>query len=343
MNTRERFHAAMNFQPFDRLPMIEWASWWDKTIARWHTEGLPPILTDRYLICQHFGLDLYYQDWIAPRCPRPAWHGGPLVQSVADYKDLSASLYPPDAVNLKRWEEIAPQQQAGDAVLWFTLNGFFWYPRVSFGIEPHLYAFYDQPDLMNRINEDLLAYNLRIIDQICTLCTPDFMTFAEDMSYNHGPMLSEELFAQFIAPFYRRIVPELHRRGIKVIVDSDGDITVPAAWFQEVGVDGILPLERQAGVDITALRRHYPRMQFIGHYDKMVMNKGQQAIQGEFDRLLLPAARGGFLPSVDHQTPPGVSYPQYLDYLKCYKEFAAQAGALSQTHALRHSRAQEEK
>jgi len=38
MTCRERFRALMNFQPCDRLPIVEWAGWWDQTIARWHTE-----------------------------------------------------------------------------------------------------------------------------------------------------------------------------------------------------------------------------------------------------------------------------------------------------------------
>jgi len=50
MNTRERFHAIMNFQPFDRLPVLEWAGWWDKTIERWHQEKLPKDLIDKHEI-----------------------------------------------------------------------------------------------------------------------------------------------------------------------------------------------------------------------------------------------------------------------------------------------------
>ena len=41
MTTRERFHAVMEFKDFDRLPVVEWASWWDKTIELWRSEGLP--------------------------------------------------------------------------------------------------------------------------------------------------------------------------------------------------------------------------------------------------------------------------------------------------------------
>jgi len=34
MNHRERFRAVFDFRPVDRLPVIEWAGWWDQTVAR---------------------------------------------------------------------------------------------------------------------------------------------------------------------------------------------------------------------------------------------------------------------------------------------------------------------
>ena len=36
----------MDFRPVDRLPMIEWAGYWDKTVERWRCEGLPAALED---------------------------------------------------------------------------------------------------------------------------------------------------------------------------------------------------------------------------------------------------------------------------------------------------------
>jgi hypothetical protein len=156
----------MAFQPFDRLPVVEWAGWWTQTLDRWH-----------------------------------------------------------------RGTVAAP----------------------------------DRP------------LRLRVLDEVCAVCTPGFMTFAEDMSYNHGPMLSKALYDEFMAPCYRRIVPLLRARGILPLVDSDGDIAEPAGWFEEVGLGGVLPLERQAGVDIGVLRRRYPRLCFVGHYDKMHMDQGETA------------------------------------------------------------------
>jgi uroporphyrinogen-III decarboxylase len=333
MNTRERFHAAMNFKPFDRLPILEWAGWWDKTIERWHTEGLRADLTDRYAICRHFGLDVYKQDWFAvcgPDCPRPTSHGSGIIESDADYQRILPCLYPAHPVDTHRWQEWAEEQRQGDVVLWFTVDGFFWFARRLLGIERHLYAFYDQPELMHHINSDLADWVLLVIEQVCSLCTPDFMTFAEDMSYNNGPMLSKDLFDEFMRPYYDRIIPALRKQGVTPIIDSDGDIATPAHWFGEAGLDGILPLERQAGLDIVSLRREHPRMRFIGHFDKMTMDKGEAAMRAEFERLLPTASGGGFLISCDHQTPPGVSYQNYKTYVRLFDEYAKQAGQMSQ-------------
>jgi hypothetical protein len=56
------------------------------------------------------------------------------------------------------------------------------------------------------------------------------------------------------------------------------------------------------------------------------MNRGRDAMEAEFQRLLPLARQGGFLISCDHQTPPGVSYSQYLDYLDLFRKYARLAG-----------------
>lgn len=178
---------------------------------------------------------------------------------------------------------------------------------------------------MHRINSDLCAYNKRVIEQVCEIVTPDFMTFGEDMSYNNGPMISEKLFDEFMLPYYKQMVPQLKQHGIRVFVDSDGDIKKALPWFERAGIEGILPLERQAGVDLEELRKEHPKFLFLGHYDKMIMPDGEEAMRAEFERLLPVMKQGGFIPAVDHQTPPGVSLENYKIYLKLYAEYARKA------------------
>ena len=324
MNHVERFRAVMDFRPVDRLPRIEWASWWDQTVERWRAEGLPT--SDRYAMYDYFGLDPYYQCWFQPRgsgYPETP-HGKGAVRHMDDYVALLPHLYPPQdaAAALGPWAEA---QRRGEAVVWITLDGFFWFPRTLLGVEPHLYAFYDQPELLHRINADLVAWEMGVLRRLARTCAPTFMTFAEDMSYNHGPMLSKALFDEFLAPYYRQIVPLLRELDILPLVDSDGDVTALVPWLESVGVEGFLPLERQAGVDGGRLRAAHARLRLIGHYDKMVMPRGEEAMRREFERLLPLMRSGGCILSVDHQTPPGVSLAEYRVYLRLLNEYTCRA------------------
>jgi uroporphyrinogen-III decarboxylase len=136
-------------------------------------------------------------------------------------------------------------------------------------------------------------------------------------------MISKNLFDEFMAPYYRKIAPVLKSRGTIPFVDSDGRIDRIIPWFAEVGIDGFLPLERQAGVDIVRYRGQYPEIRLFGAFDKMVMVKTEFDMRREFERILPVMKQGGYIPSVDHQTPPGVSLSNYRIYLKLLKEYCA--------------------
>jgi uroporphyrinogen-III decarboxylase len=143
------------------------------------------------------------------------------------------------------------------------------------------------------------------------------------MSYNHGPMISKKTFDEFVAPYYRELMPRLQERRIPLIMDTDGDVTLLVPWLGELGIRGVLPLERQAGVDAMKLRRQFPRIGMVGHFNKLTMHRGEAAMRAEFERIAPLMKTGGFIPSVDHQTPPGVSLDEYRVYLRLLEEYTA--------------------
>ena len=55
----------------------------------------------------------------------------------------------------ERLKEIHEKHEEKGDIIWFTLHGHFWFPRQLFGIEDHLYSFYDYPELYHRICEDM--------------------------------------------------------------------------------------------------------------------------------------------------------------------------------------------
>ena len=329
MTNRERFAAVLHGEKPDRLPAVEWASWWNLTVDRWAGEGAPrqdgPDTLQNY-----FGLDPLRQIWVGgmgPGCPAPAHHGAGVLSTEAEYEAMLPCLYQESSIDgavrqAAAWRE---GHERGDYAAWHTLDGFFWYPRKLFGIEPHLYAFYDEPALMHRMNRDLADFHLRVLERLLPVYQPEFMTFAEDMSYNHGPMLSKELFGEFMLPYYRKVIPVLREAGVKVLIDTDGNVEPLIPWFAEAGIEGVLPLERQAGVDVCRIRREYPDWIMIGGYDKTIMHLGEAAMRAEFERLLPAMKSGRYIPSVDHQTPPDVPLALYRVYVRLLHEYAEKA------------------
>jgi hypothetical protein len=328
MNHVERFRAVMDFQPVDRLPRWEWAMWWDETIARWHNEGLPRDLKFSQVIeiAEYFGLDPYQQFWFSTTdstIEATQHHVEGIVSNMDDYLRVRPQLFPDHSTSIECMAAWAERQRRGDAVVWATVEGFFWFPRTLMGFEKLMFAFGDQPELMHQINSDLLEFNLKLLDAMFRVCVPTFMTIAEDMSYNHGPMISKRTFDDYVAPYYRRLLPRLQEHNIPLFMDTDGDVTLLVPWLEQLGVRGVLPLERQAGVDGMKLRQQFPRLLMVGHFDKMTMNRGETAMRAEFERLVPLMKTGGFIPSVDHQTPPGVSLEQYRVYLRLLNEYSA--------------------
>lgn len=330
MKANERFSNLIKGKEIDRLPIIEWAPYWHLTLQRWYKEGLN-ITADgvqgNYAVQKFFGLDgcvQTYYHFKGDNTPPPLSHGSGIMKNEADYDRISKTLFkePSQLFDKEHYTWLKKTQEEGDTLHFFTVDGFFWMPRELFGIEPHLYSFYDYPELLHRICTDYVVWLKKVFEYVGNTFKFDFMSFAEDMSYNNGPMLSKDTFDEFLSPYYRKVVPMLKKMDTPVFIDSDGDITKAVDWYAEVGADGMFPLERQAGVDVALYIEKQPQMAFLGHFDKMCMKFGEQAMRKEFERIMPSARKGKVIPSVDHQTPPDVSIENYRTFIRLFKEYA---------------------
>ena len=326
MTTRERVKKLLNFEPVDAFPKIEWAAWWNKTVERWQQEGLSEEMNYTEIL-EYFGMDNLICIGVGPKFPEKIHIGDGHVHSMEEYLMWREELYSDQIIEnfVQRARELKPLHDEGKIAIRVWLDGFFWFPRRLFGIEEHLYAFYDEPELMHMMNQDLLEFNIKAIRALYQVLVPEFVGMAEDMSYNKGPMLSKACFDEFVAPYYKQLVPKLRERGIRVLIDTDGDVEPLIPWFKECGIQGVIPLERQSQVDVARIREKYPEWIMIGGYDKTIMHLGEEAMRKEFERLLPTMKKGRYIPAVDHQTPPDVNMENYRTYVRLSAEYMKKA------------------
>jgi hypothetical protein len=160
-------------------------------------EGLPLGANARVReIQRYFGLDACAQTCFSargPETPKAPSHGAGILKNAAEYREIKKTLFqdPSSFYDKEYLDWLKATRDEGNTVHWFTVEGFFWYPRELLGIEAHLYSFYDAPELLGELCQDYAAWLKQVFEYIGNVFQFDFMSFAEDMSYNHGPMLGK--------------------------------------------------------------------------------------------------------------------------------------------------------
>ena len=209
----------------------------------------------------------------------------------------------------------------GDYSIRLTITGFFWTPRMLMGVEEHMIAFYDQPELIHAINTYAVDTYVKYLDMILDVLPADLICISEDLSGSDGPMVSKQHFDEFVGKYYKKLIPFLKGKGVKnVFVDTDGDFEALIPKFIELDIDGFLPMDVNGGMDIVKVREMYPNLKFIGGFNKLEIEKGKEAIDKEFQRILPVIRQGGYIPGADHQVPPSASMQDYKYYISKLRE-----------------------
>lgn len=258
----------------------------------------------------------------------------PVIETQEDWEKLKEhakkelELYFSDEQIEAVYGPLVEEHERGDYSIRLNIEGFFWVPRELMGVEAHMYAFYDEPELMKDINDFIYEiYSTKLI-KVIDLVKPDVVYFMEDLSGKNGPMISPDCFEEFISYYYKKLIPLFKEHGVgNVFVDTDGDFEKLIPYFMEAGVDGFLPMDVNAGMDIVEVRKKFPTLKFIGSFNKLEIAKGKEAIDREFERILPVIRGGGYIPGSDHQVAPSTSLENYKYYIEKLTKIMEQAGA----------------
>jgi hypothetical protein len=214
------------------------------------------------------------------------------------------------------WPSALERYKSRTAPLVVGGYGFYSTPRLLLGEENLLYLVHDDPELVRTIINDLCDFWIALYDQVLGDVPADVGQIWEDMSYNHGPLISPAMAREFMLPAYKRLTAFWRDHGIKVVLlDTDGDCWSLISILLEGGITGIYPFEVRAGMDVVAVRKAFPRLQIIGGIDKMRIATGSQAIDDELQsRIPYMLQHGGYIPCLDHYVPPDVSWPDFVYY-----------------------------
>jgi hypothetical protein len=117
--------------------------------------------------------------------------------------------------------------------------------------------------VVERMADHLIAVGVETLHR-WDLCSAGIWIY-DDMAGNRGPMFGPRQFEQVLLPAYRRMIAAYKVAGARyVFLHSDGDLRSLLEMLVDAGIDGLNPLERRANMDLTAIRRRYPRLILAG-------------------------------------------------------------------------------
>jgi len=355
---RERFLKTVRFDNPDRVPLWEFG-YLDTTIERWKSEGLPQAagLKDFFGLdsVRYFPKDSFF-NILGPLPP----FNEEILEETEEYKiyidgegitkkdfkdktEKSMPLflkYPIESrkdweIFKKRldpyapgrypqaWEAMKNAWKESDFSLTLFAGSFFGLLRNWIGVENFSVMFYDDPALVEEMIDYMTDFFIASTKQALDEVQFDHAHFWEDMAYKNGPLISPEMVEKFMVPGYKKVMKHLRSYGIDVFsVDCDGNIDELIPIWLEVGINGMLPCEVAAGMNVVDVRKKYGQDLWIaGGIDKRALSKGKKEIDDEvLGKLPFMLEKGGYIPTVDHEVPHDIPLANYMYYLEQVKK-----------------------
>lgn len=246
------------------------------------------------------------------------------VKDRASWQEYKKRLNPHTLGRLPQdWEAYVAKMNAKDEPVLLNVGSFFGFLREWMGLEPLLFAFHDEPTLIEDMMDTLCHLEVECLTTVLQDIHVDAATFWEDMAFKTGPLISPTMFRRFMMPRYKVITELLRSKGVDVIfVDSDGNLNHLIPLWMESGVNFFWPLECAAGNDAVALRKKYGTDAILGgNIDKRALLKGKDVIREEvMSKVPYLLETGGYFPSVDHFVPPDAPFENFLYLINTLRE-----------------------
>jgi len=152
---------------------------------------------------------------------------------------------------------------------------------------------YQRPGFIKRVLNQLTDFNVEIIKQIAE-ADVDFILSGGDYCEKKGPMVPITFFHKVIFPNLKRQVTTSHKKGMKFIKHTDGNIIPLLDDMAEI-VDGVHSLDPSAGVDISKVKAEYgERLILMGNISvDNLANKSRLEIVDETKTCIRSTSPGG--------------------------------------------------
>ena len=194
---------------------------------------------------------------------------------------------------------------------------------TSYGLETFSYLLADNPEVISRYLELNTELNVRRIGHVSVADISPGVFVGEDIAYKGTTIFSPAYLRKEFMPRLERIVEAYHKRGLKVMFHSDGNLMEIVDDLVAVGIDILNPIETIAGMDVAEIRKKHKNLVFAGGIDvsQLLPLGTPQEVEAETRKLIEIAGPGVLVGSSTelHNDVPLENFKSMADTVRNYR------------------------
>ncbi len=184
------------------------------------------------------------------------------------------------------------------------------------------YRLADEPEKVKEQADRMVDGTLERAERLKAHGGLDGFALCADYCLNAGPFLSPAQFAEFVAPYLKRLVAGYREMGFYVIKHTDGNIMPIIDQLVDADPHALHSLDPQGGVDIAEVKRLYgDRVCLIGNVNCGLLDTGtlEEVVESARYALRHGMPGGGYIFSTSNCIYTGMRLSRYEAMLDVWR------------------------
>ncbi|MHC4123627.1 MAG: uroporphyrinogen decarboxylase family protein [Planctomycetota bacterium] len=267
----------------------------------------------------------YMDEWGCIYKENAEYIAHPIKAPIKTEEDFEKHQFPdPEAPHVLADLEKFVKKADNKTVVNFHHRVTFMWSVYLMGMDDLLMAMALKPDFAHRLFKKVADINIRIL-QRAARAGADTILVADDYCANKGPLMSPEMFREFILPHLKRAVDVVHAEGAKCIKHCDGYVWPILEDMINAGIDCINPLEPVANMDMAEVKEKYgDRICMMGNIDcsELLCHASTTEVEEAVRECIRKGAKGGgLIVSSSNSIHSGVKLENYTAMIKAVHKY----------------------
>ena len=356
------FHAIMNFEKPDRVPLWDLEGFTEGAIRTWCTQGMPiganvydlfkfdgklllpidanpiPSFVERtlseddewrtYIDRYGFTVKVSKKQSVSPRA---YYYLRGSIETRADWQKMKTRYQARDPRRYpKSWSpELVEHYRTVECPIGIMVH---WGPGrgvkngYMLGLERFLDVIVAEPALIEDMFSFWADFLIELLGEWVSRLAVDFVFLNEDgLAYKNSSLISPAMYRRLWKPHVARVSEFLRSHGVKVVGHyTSGNIEPLIPAFLESGLNLFAPLERAADMDAARLRKEYGQdILLMGNIGRAALMAGKEAIDREISsKIPRLMEHGGYIPALDDMVLPDISYDNFRYFVDAVRRLS---------------------